>query len=296
MREQGTDRLFYIVNYVILSLLLLITVFPLLHIVAASISDPLAVNRGQVWLWPKNITLEGYRRVLQDAEIWTGYRNTILYTVAGTVLNLVLTFTSSYALSRKDLAGRQFFMLLILFTMFFGGGLIPTYFLVRNLGLLDTFWALIVPGAVSAWNIIIVRTYMQTEIPQEIHEAAKIDGCSDWSFFGRIVLPLSKPIMAVMALFYGVGHWNAFFDALIYLTDRTLYPLQLILRELLVQAQMSESMKQSGGVAAGLAQQAQLAELLKYAMIIISTAPVLAAYPLLQRFFVKGIMVGSVKG
>lgn len=296
MREQGTDRLFYIVNYVILSLLLLITVFPLLHIVAASISDPLAVNRGQVWLWPKNITLEGYRRVLQDAEIWSGYRNTILYTVAGTILNLVLTFTSSYALSRRDLAGRQFFMLLILFTMFFGGGLIPTYFLVRNLGLLDTFWALIVPGAVSAWNIIIVRTYMQTEIPQEIHEAAKIDGCSDWSFFGRVVLPLSKPIMAVMALFYGVGHWNAFFDALIYLTDRTLYPLQLILRELLVQAQMSESMKQSGGVAAGLAQQAQLAELLKYAMIIISTAPVLAAYPLLQRFFVKGIMVGSVKG
>lgn len=296
MKERGADRIFRIVNAVLLTLLLVITLFPLVHIVAASISDPLLVNKGQVWLLPKQLTFEGYKRVFQDADIWTGYRNTIFYTVAGTCLNLALTFTSAYVLSRKDYAGRTVVMLLILFTLFFNGGLIPTYFLMKNLSLLDTVWALIVPGAVSAWNIIIVRTYMQTEIPAEIHEASKIDGCSDWNLFLRVVLPLSKPIVAVMALFYGVGHWNAFFDALIYITDRSLYPLQLVLRELLVQAQMSEAMKQSGGVAAGLARQAQLAELLKYAMIIVSTAPVLIVYPFLQRFFVKGIMVGSVKG
>ncbi|MDG0811290.1 carbohydrate ABC transporter permease [Cohnella rhizosphaerae] len=296
MREKGADRLFLIANAAVLSIVLILVLFPLLHILAASISDPQLVNKGKVWLLPRDLTFEGFRRVFRNEEIWTGYLNTIVYTLAGTLLNLAVTLTCAYPLSRKDLTGRTTVLLLLLFTMFFSGGLIPTYLLVKNLGMLDSIWALIVPGAASVWNILIVRTYFETEIPDEVHEAAMMDGASNLVAFARIALPLAKPIVAVMALFYGVGHWNAYFDALIYLSDRHLYPLQLILREILVQAQMNEAMKQSGGVLEGLAKQAEIAQLLKYAVIIVSTLPVLVAYPFFQRYFVKGIMVGAVKG
>jgi len=295
-RESAGDKLFIAANATLMFLAMAVVLYPLIYIVSASVSDPMHVNNGEMWLIPKGMTFEGYERVFRNMDIWTGYRNTIFYTVAGTIINLALTIPCAYALSRKDLVGRNVITGIFIFTMFFGGGLIPFYLLIKDLGMLNTVWAMLLPGSVSVWNVIIARTFFQSTIPRELEEAAEIDGCSNFKLFVRIILPLSAPIIAVMGLFYGVGHWNSYFNALIFLSDRGTFPLQLILREILIINQMSDSAMIGGAQAEAQAEQARIAEIVKYAVIIVSTLPVIAAYPFLQRFFVKGVMIGSVKG
>lgn len=291
-RTKG-DRLFDCINVALLSVVLFLVLYPLYVIVISSFSDPDLVNAGEIWLIPHDITFEGYQRILSDDSIWTGYRNSIMYTVIGTSINVLLTITSGYALSRKDLVGRQFFILIIVFTMFFSGGIIPSYLLVKEFGMVNTMWALIIPSAVTAFNVIITRTFFQTTIPDELLEASQMDGCRNIVFFIRIVLPLSVPIIAVMVLFSAVSHWNSYFNALIYLQDESLYPLQLILRKILVaneaQAAMVDNLNE-------IMEQQRIADLMKYGVIIVSSLPVLVLYPFLQKYFVKGLMIGSVKG
>ncbi|GIP19820.1 carbohydrate ABC transporter permease [Paenibacillus sp. J22TS3] len=298
VRESGRDKIFLICNYIYVWLAFILVAYPIIYMLSASISDPKFVGSGEMWLWPKGITFEGYQRVFQDKSIWSGYANTILYTGVGTAINLIVTLPAAYALSRKDFLGRNFFMGMFMVTMFFGGGLVPTYLLVKELGMVNTMWAIVIPSAASIWNIIVSRTFFQTSIPKELQEAAQIDGCTNLRLFVKIILPLSMPIIAVMALFYGVGNWNSYFSALIYLNDSAKYPLQLVLRQILVLQEMSA---QAGGVmdaatASALNNKAQIAALVKYAVIIVATVPVIAVYPFLQRYFVQGVMIGSVKG
>lgn len=295
-RKLRSDRVFEIINFIFLFFILIIVLYPLVYVISASISDPVYVNQGTMWLYPRGITFEGYQRVFQNPEIWSGYRNTILYTVAGTAINLLFTVPGAYALSRKDLKGRGIMMGLIVFTMFFGGGLIPSFLLVSWLGMLNTVWALLIPNAVAVYNLIICRTFFQTNIPKELQESAEIDGCSNTVLFLKIVLPLSAPIIAVMALYYGVTHWNSYFSAIIYLKDRSLYPLQLILREILVQNQMNDTMLMTGDDMEAMAKQARIADIIKYAVMIVSSLPIIIIYPFMQRFFMKGVLIGSVKG
>jgi putative aldouronate transport system permease protein len=296
IKESKSDRIFNIINNFIVVFALLIVLYPLIYVLSASISDPDQVNLGNVWLLPKGLQFDGYRRVFQDREIWIGYKNTIFYTLVGTLVNLFFTLTAAYPLSRKDFYGRNVFTVLFTFTMFFSGGLIPTYLIVKDFGLMNSMWALIIPGAASMYYIIIVRTFFQSTIPAELHEAASMDGCSNIRLFVSIIIPLSTPVIAVMSLFYGVAHWNSYFSALIYLSDSRKYPLQLILREILVMNQMSVQMMETGDQADTLEKQARIAELIKYAVIIVSSIPVLAIYPFLQRYFVKGMLVGAIKG
>lgn len=296
IRESKADKIFNFINIFILTIVLVAILYPLIYVVSASISDPDLVNQGKVWLLPKGVTLDGYRRVFQEEKIWTGYRNTIFYTVLGTMINLIVTLPAAYALSRKDFYGRNFFTAIFTFTMFFSGGLIPTYFIVNGLGMRNTIWALLIPSAAGMWNIIITRTFFQSNIPNELREAAEIDGCTNTKLFLVIVLPLSTPIIAVMALFYGVGHWNSFFSALIYISNQKLYPLQLVLREILVQNQLSADMMKTGEEIETMAKQAKIADMIKYSVIIVSTVPVLAVYPFIQKYFVQGIMIGAIKG
>jgi putative aldouronate transport system permease protein len=295
-RKLRSDSVFEIINFIFLFFILIIVLYPLVYVISASISDPVYVNQGTMWLYPRGITFEGYQRVFQNPEIWSGYRNTILYTVAGTAINLLFTVPGAYALSRKDLKGRGVMMGLIVFTMFFGGGLIPSFLLVSWLGMLNTVWALLIPNAVAVYNLIICRTFFQTNIPKELQESAEIDGCSNTVLFLKIVLPLSAPIIAVMALYYGVTHWNSYFSAIIYLKDRSLYPLQLILREILVQNQMNDTMLMTGDDMEAMAKQARIADIIKYAVMIVSSLPIIVIYPFMQRFFMKGVLIGSVKG
>ncbi len=261
----------------------------------ASFSSPDSVNNGEIWLWPKDITFEGYKMIFEHEKIWTGYKNSIIYTVVGTLVNVVLTITGGYALSRKDLVGRNVFMFFIVFTMFFSGGMIPNYLLVKDLGMVNTLWAMVIPNAISVFNLIIVRTFFQSTIPDELLEAAKVDGCSDWKFFLKIVLPISTPIIAVMVLFSAVGHWNTYFSALIYLRDSNLFPLQLVLRDVLILTQAQEVMD-SGALMEGNAELQNVSELIKYGVVIIASLPVLILYPFVQKHFVKGVMIGSIKG
>jgi putative aldouronate transport system permease protein len=294
-RESTEDIIFNIINLFILTVVLFLVLYPLYFIIIASVSDPVLVNSGQVYLYPRGISFDGYSRVMANNEIWMGYRNTIFYTILGTIINLIVTIPASYALSRKDLQGRNVIMALFTITMFFSGGLIPTYLVVRSLKLVNTFWALMLPGAISTYNLIVSRTYMQNNIPLELQEAAKIDGCSNTRLFVRIVLPLSAPIIAVMALFYGVNHWNQYFNALIYISNKNLKPLQLILRDILLQSSyMASSL--SADDAESMAFQARIAETIKYCVIIVSSLPILAVYPFLQKYFTKGVMLGAIKG
>ena len=281
-------------NKIFLTVIVILIVYPLVFVISASISDPLAVSSGKMWLWPVDITFEGYRKILQNDSIWLGYRNTILYTAVGTLLHLFVLLPCAYALSRKELMGSKYILWFVLFTMMFSGGLIPTYLVIKTLGMLDTIWAIVIPGVVGAWSILVARTFFQSSIPDQLVEAAKIDGASDFYMFIKIVLPLSLPIIAVMALFHAVGLWNQYFNALIYLSDRDKYPLQLILREILVvnQAQLGEG---SGEQTESLIQQVRTGGLIKYAVIIISSLPLLIVYPFLQRFFVQGVLIGSIK-
>ena len=290
--ETRADRVFDVMNYVILTICLLIVAYPLYLIVIASISDPVDVNAGKVFLYPVKVTLDGYRRILEYDSFFTGYRNTLMYTLVGTTVNMALTVPAAYALSRKDLVGRNFFMMLITFTMIFSGGLMPTYLLVRDLNMLDTTWALVVPVAVSAWNLIVARTFFQQTIPDDLLEAAQLDGATNVQFFARIVLPLSKPIIAVLILFYAVSHWNSYSNALYYLRTTGKYPLQLVLRSILFENSMNDMVDD----AANLAAQMRLGDLIKYGVIIASSLPLLILYPFLQRYFIQGIMIGAVKG
>lgn len=279
--------------YAILSFILLIVLYPLIFVVSASISDPLPVMQGKMWLFPKDISFRGYELIFSNREILTGYKNTIIYTVVGTSINLVMTILAAYPLSRKDFAGRHVITGFIVFTMFFSGGLIPTYLLIKKLGMINTMWALILPGAVSVWNIIIMRTFFQSSIPNEIQESAAIDGCSNLQTLLRIILPLSMPIIAVMILFYSVGHWNAYFSGLIYLTDRDKYPLQLFLREILIKSEVDQM---AGGISTSQKDYIMESEAIKYAIVIVANLPVLLLYPFLQKYFVKGFLVGAIKG
>ncbi len=299
MARRRRIEFFDLVNYALLSVGLVVIIFPLLFTVAASVSDPVAVAGGKVWFWPQGFNLNAYKNVFANREIWTGYGNSIFYAVVGTALNVVVTISCAFVLSRKRLRGKNLLMGLFVFTMYFNGGLIPTYILMVNLHLIDTRWAMILPGALSVYLMIISRTYYQTSIPEELYEAAKIDGCSDLGIFTRIAVPLSTPIIAVMALFYGVGHWNQFFAALIYLTKADLFPLQLVLRNILLLNQQLNIMDLSSIPSEQLdwwARQAYMAEVMKYALIFVATVPVLVAYPFVQRYFVKGVMIGAIKG
>lgn len=294
IKNSFGDRVFDIINHGLLAVIMIITAYPLIFVLSASISSPNAVWTGQVWLFPKELTFQGYEMVFQYKTLWTGYKNTILYTLVGTSVNLFMTVSAAYPLSRKDFCVRNFLMAVYSFTMFFGGGLIPSYILIKKLGLIDNFWVMIIPGAVSTWNIIITRTYFQSTIPDELKDASVIDGCTNIKFLLLVVLPLSAPILAVMALFYGVGHWNAFFHAYIYLSDRMKYPLQVFLREILIQSQVEDNA--IGVSALYVHEYEQRSELIKYAIIIVSTLPVLTVYPFIQRYFIKGMMIGSIKG
>ena len=292
-RQSRGDKIFNVINGLLIAVVLIMIIYPLWFVIIASVSDPAKVLGGQVILMPRKFTLQGYQMVFRDPMIMTGYRNTLFYTVTGTAINLVMTILAAYPLSRKDWVGRGFFMGVLMFTMFFSGGIIPTYLMMNSLGMINTVWAMILPGAVSVYNTIIMRTFFVNSIPPELQEAAQVDGCSNTRLLLQIVLPLSKQILAVMVLFYGVAHWNAFFNALIYLTESKRYPLQLVLRSILIQNTASQDML---GDLDTMGSRVMMAETIKYALIIVSTLPMMILYPFLQRFFEKGVMVGAVKG
>ena len=287
------DKIFYVISFVVLFLLLVMTGYPILYVLSSSFSSRQAVIGGKVFLWPVDFSVEGYAEVFKQKDVLVGYRNTIIYTVGGTLINVVITMLAAYAFSRKDWPMKNLMTMVFMFTMIFSGGMVPSYLLMRDLGLLNTPWAMLLPGALSIYNMTIARTFIQNNIPYDLFEAARIDGCDDFRYFVYLVLPLSKAILAVLSLYYAVGHWNAYFNALIYLNSRNLYPLQVFLREILIlnefdnEAIIDEELMM---VKQG------MADLLRYALIVVSTAPILCMYPFVQRYFVKGVMIGSVKG
>jgi putative aldouronate transport system permease protein len=293
-RRSREDLLFDIANVAMLTGAFILVLYPLYFVVIASISNPDKIYAGEVWLLPQGVTFDGFRRIFSSEMIWRGYANSILYAGLGTLISVALILTSAYALARKDLVGGKVIMLLLIFTMFFGGGIIPTYLVVKQLGMLNTVWAMVLPGAVGVWNVIIARTFYQLSIPDQLREAAFIDGCSNTRFFFQFVLPLSKPLIAVMVLIHVVGNWNSFFDALIYLTDEKMYPLQLVLRNILIQSDVATTGSMITDIQSYAAQQ-RVAELLKYGVIIVSTAPLLIIYPFLQKYFVHGTLIGAIK-
>lgn len=293
-RMSAGDRVFGVINGIFLGIITLVILYPLIYVVSASFSDAISVTSGKMVLWPVDVTLDNYLEVFRDNSIIKGYRNSLIIMFSGTALNLVLTVLAAYPLSRRDLWGRSVLMKLMTFCMFFSGGLIPTYLLVtKTLGLMNNWLALILPGAVSVYNMIIMRTYFMTSIPYELQEAADIDGCSPVVTLVKIILPLSGPILAVIALYYGVSHWNSYFNALLYINEEDIQPLQLYLRRVLTANNVQALMDMSAGEAA---QAAMRAETIKYSVIVISSLPMLAIYPFVQRFFVKGVMIGAIKG
>ena len=291
--QSRQDRVFNIVNTIFLSACLLAVLYPLLYVVSNSFSSPEAVISGRVWLWPVRPSLECYSLVFESGDIWRGYGNTLFYTFFGTLINVVLTVMIAYPLSRKDFAGRNVIMFVVTFTMMFSGGIIPTFLLVRSLGILNTRWAMLLPNAITVWNVIITRTYFQTSIPGELLESAQLDGCSNTRFILTVVVPLSGAIVAVITLFYAVMHWNTFFSALIYLRDSKLYPLQIILRAILLENQIDYT------IVTNLEQEEarqMIAALLKFALIVVASVPVLVVYPFVQKYFVQGVLIGALKG
>ena len=296
IRESRGDQVFKIINTTIVTILLLIVLYPLINVLSCSFSDPLEVGAGHVILLPKGLNVLGYKRVFQDPSIMTGYANSLFYTVVGTVINLLVTVPAGYALSRSDLPGRSVIMGYFMFTMYFSGGMIPSFLLVRNLGLYDTRAVLLILGAFSTYNCIICRTFFAS-IPKELEEAASIDGCAPIRCFIQIILPISQALLGVMVLYFAVGHWNSYFNAMMYTYRDALKPLQVILRRILVEAQMSAQMSENMGGAEDYAdEQYQLAALIRYAVIVVSSVPVLILYPFLQKYFDQGVMIGSVKG
>jgi ABC-type glycerol-3-phosphate transport system permease component len=294
MKLSLVDRLFYVIDYLFLIFCGIVVLIPLVNVVAQSLSDPRSVLAGRVYLWPRNFTLDTFRLILRNKNIITGYINTLYYASAGTCINLVMTVLCAYPLSRTDFAGRNFLMLVFAFTMMFGGGMIPTYIIIRNLGLIDTRWVMLLPSALAVWNMILARTFFQNTIPKELYESAELDGASDIKTLVNIVLPLSTPILAVLTLFYAVStHWNSYFDAMMYLRSESLYNIQLVLRNAI--ANIAALLYMTGN----LSQQEQsmaVAEASKYCIIVISILPVMIIYPFVQKYFIKGIMIGAIKG
>ena len=293
IKNNPSDACFQVIVYGVVILLTLAILYPLYFVVIASVSDPNMVASGKVLFLPKGFNLDGYKYILKDKRIWTGYYNTIRYTVFGTLFALFLTIPSGYALSRKDMAGRNFIMKMLIITQYFSGGLIPTYLVVKGLNLVDTPYVLMILGSFSVFNLILTRTFFMNTLPLELQEAAEIDGCGIFQYFISVVIPLSKAIIAIMILYYAVGHWNSFFNGLIYVTRAELYPLQLILRDILITGQ---SVDPEGLDPETLEHMKLIARTIKYGVIIISSLPVLIMYPFVQKYFVKGVMIGSVTG
>lgn len=295
---QGDFR-FDIVNMVLLGILALIFFYPMYLCLISAVSSPEEVYAGNVLLIPKGFNSEGFQRVLADDSLWRGYLNTIVYTVLGTSINLVLTMTGAFVLSRRTFALRGLLNWMVLITMFFGGGMIPTYLLVRDLHLLNTVWALVLPGAISTWNLIITRTFISSSIPAELQDAAQIDGCNNARFFVSIVLPNSTTIIAVIGLFYAVDHWLSYWNAMLYITNEEMYPLQLVLRDILLKAEVALQSAQSGEnmeSATAVVELLRISESVKYIVVIAGTLPLLIVFPFVEKYFVKGVMIGSIKG
>lgn len=291
MASSRMDRFIIILNYILLTLSVLIIVVPLIYIVIASFMDPIALLNKGISFNISSWSLEGYRKILGNEAMTRGFINSVFYSVSFSILTVIVSVFAGYALSVNELKGRNLFMTMFIVTMFFGGGLIPTYLLVKNLGMLDTVWAILLPGIVNVWDIILARTFFKG-IPNELKEAANVDGANDWTIFFRIVLPLSKPIIFVIALYAFVGQWNSYFDAMIYLDNAKLYPLQLVLRSILIQNQTMPGMI---GDQLAMAELKRLSEMIKYSSIVISSLPLLVMYPFFQKYFEKGVMVGSLK-
>ncbi len=299
MRETRADRIFNAVNMIIMLLIVIIMLYPLYYTVIVSFSDPYLMLRGEIFLYIKGLTLDSYKYMFEEKLIWTGYLNSIINTAVGTLYALALTIPCAYAMSRRDIKGKGAIMSYFVFTMYFGGGMIPSYILIKQLNLLDTRWALIIPAGFSVYNMIIARTFYQSNIPDELYEAARIDGASEFRTFFSIVLPLSGAIIAVIALYVAVGHWNSYFSALIYISDKNLYPLQMVLRAILVQSQQLRNIDPNSVTPDELVEMMRkqmLATTMKYALIIISSLPMLMVYPFVQKHFVKGVMIGALKG
>lgn len=292
-RKSKFDIVFDIINYTIMVIILFLVAYPVYFVVIASFSDPNYVNAGQTLLFPKGINLEGYKTILEFKQIWTGYKNSIIYTFFGTCLNIAVLIPASFALSRKELVGRKLFTTLCVFTMYFSGGTIPTYLLVKNLGLFDTMWALILPMAFGVYNMIICRSFFIGNVSEELYESVKIDGGGYMRFFFSIVVPLSKAIIAVMVLYNALGHWNSYLPVLYYIRDESKYNLQLILRNItsVLSTQQFEGMSMEAMVSAE-----KIKEMVKYTTILIAALPMIILYPFVQKYFVTGIMIGSVKG
>ncbi|MBO7354339.1 MAG: carbohydrate ABC transporter permease [Lachnospiraceae bacterium] len=294
IKERGTDRAFNIFIYVFSALIILIVVYPLIFVLSASFSSPSEIIRGNVIFWPKGLNLDSYKAIISNSRILRGYGNTVFISVVGTAINIAMTTMCAFPLSNKKLAGRNVLTIFITFTMFFNAGMIPNYLLMKDLKLLNTYMVLMLPGAISVYNMLVMRNYFQSSIPGELIEAARMDGCGNLRTLFKIVLPLSKAIMAVMLIFYVAGHWNAYFSAMMYITDKDKYPLQLVLREILIQASSytEEGLGQGFSVV-----DASLKEVgIQYATIVVSSIPVMLLYPLMQKYFVKGVMIGAVKG
>jgi len=294
------DKVFIVANGLLLVFFFTITLYPMIYVLSASFSDPKAVASGEMVLWPVGPTMRAYQYILGYKEVWIGYANTFFYTIVGTFLSLITTLPCAYALSRKDLCGRKFFMKVFMITMYFSGGLIPTYLNMRDFGLINTRGAILIGGMITTYNIIVARTFFSNSIPWELHEAAFLDGCSDFKLFLKVVVPLSAPITVVLMLYYGVSQWNSYMDAMIYLRDRSKFPLQLFLKEILTMGQFNEAAMEEGILSMEdmeeMLRMAETANMIKYAIIVVATAPMLILYPCVQRYFEKGAMVGSVKG
>ncbi len=293
-KARPSDALFNLFVYGACILVFFVIAYPVYFVVIASVSNANLVATGQVKFLPKDVSFFGYNEIFKDARIWLGYKNTLIYTFLGTAVNLAFTLPAAYALSRRELKSRRIVMLVFVFTMFFNGGLIPTYLLMKQLGIINTMWVFIIPFCVNVFNLIITRSFFENSIPQELFEAASMDGCSHFKFFGKVVLPLSKVIIAVIALYYMVGHWNDFFTALIYIRSDALAPLQIVLRDILLINMVFAQGTGMGGNAGGYAQ--QYADAVKYAVIIVSSVPILIFYPFIQKYFEKGVMIGAIKG
>ena len=291
IRLTSGDKVFYVINAIVLGLLALIVLYPLYFIVIAAISDPDAVLNGRVVLFPVDITFSGFVKILERTDVWRGYLNTIIYTALTVVLALLVTIPAGWALSRKSLPGKKFWMIYFIIPMFFGGGLIPFYNVMSSLNLTGKIWAVILPSILSVWNLFMTKTFFESSIPTGLLEAAKIDGAGEFKIFGLLVLPLSKAIMAVMALYYAIGQWNSYFNAMIFLQDENLYPLQLVLKEILIASEST-----MGGSGETIVEQYRLANQIKYVSVIVSSLPVMLLYPFVQKYFAQGVMIGSLKG
>ena len=293
-RQMSTgDRVFTIVNYSLLMLVLIIELYPLVYVVAASFSDPQAVVSGKVFLFPVNPTLKGYAAVFKNKKILTGFSNSIFYLIVGTVLTLVMTMLCAYPLSRKEFRARGFLSMFFVFTMYFSGGMVPAYILVNKLGMINTRWSMIIPMAMSTYNMIICRTYIVNSIPDELYEASQMDGCTPFRYMLSVVVPLSKPILAVLTLYYGVVRWNDYFNAMLYLYKDNLQPLTIVMKEILIMSQVDMTQVTDASAVSKLQ---GMSELLKYSTIVVASLPVMLLYPLIQKHLVKGVMIGAVKG